>query len=92
MNVKDKAIGQTVSVADVRCPRCACYWPRPDPGTFTQGQGYRSRPGKRQWICGTREIRGCPYNKVCEMCGDKNAAYETKCRGCKHTLGEEYVI
>ncbi len=60
MRVKDKAAGHMVSVCESNCLRKPCYWPRPDPGVFTQGQGYRSRLGKQIWLCGTREVRGCP--------------------------------
>lgn len=61
MKVKDKRLKVMVSVADKHCPCLTCYWPRPDPGVFTQGQGYRtSVQGNRGWMCGTREIHGCP--------------------------------
>lgn len=67
MKVRDRNIKQTV---DVRCGDCLqykCYWPRPDPGVFTQGQGYRkSAHGDRGWLCGNREIRGCPDNPEME--------------------------
>jgi hypothetical protein len=59
MKVRDKAIGETVAVYDQHCLRRPCYWPRHDPGTFTQGHGYRNA-GARGWLCGNREIRGCP--------------------------------
>ena len=53
--------GVQVDVSSKECPRLACFWPRPDPGVFTQGQGYRSRgSGSAGWLCGTREIHGCP--------------------------------
>jgi hypothetical protein len=60
MKIKDKVLKKWV---DVCCPNCQskdCYWPRPDPGVFTQGQGYRQRSHKVGWLCGTREIHGCP--------------------------------
>ena len=62
MKVKDKNVKQMVDVSDKECPTRECYWPRPDPGVFTQGVGYRTRyPGKKpEWLCGNREIRGCP--------------------------------
>jgi hypothetical protein len=62
MKVKDKAVKELVDVAHPNCPNRECYWPRPDPGVFTQGVGYRTRnPGKKpEWLCGTREIHGCP--------------------------------
>ena len=59
MKVRDKKLKQTVDVYEPACLTRKCYWPRPDPGVFTQGQGYRSRPGAG-WLCGTREIHGCP--------------------------------
>jgi hypothetical protein len=80
MKVRDPKIKQTVSVSDRRCLQCKCYWPRPDPGSFTQGQGYRSRPGPREWICGTREARGCPIANRC--CCRAYAPYATRCQEC----------
>jgi hypothetical protein len=60
MKIKDKAIGQMVDIYEKDCLSRACYWPRQDPGVFAPGIGYRQRPGKIKWLCGTREIRGCP--------------------------------
>jgi len=62
MFVKVRGYKQQISVSQKDCPRFKCFWPREDPGIFTQGQGYRTRPGKRIWLCGTREIHGCPLN------------------------------
>lgn len=56
--IKDKALKRLVNVADTNCPELKCYWPREDPGVFNQGQGYKFR--SNDWLCGTREIRGCP--------------------------------
>jgi len=68
MKVKDRNLKVLVDVAEKGCQGFKCYWPRPDPGVFTQGSGYRSRDpsGKTKpgWLCGTREIRGCPDNPV----------------------------
>lgn len=88
MKVKDTKNKQTVEVADRRCLGCPCYWPRPDPGTFTQGKGYRSRgEGKKnRWLCGTREAHGCPMTDICEYCGTAHPPYETKCRECGKPL------
>ena len=61
MKIRDKTLGVHVDVYSAKCPAYRCYWPRPDPGIFTQGQGYRTRVnGSRGYLCGTREIRGCP--------------------------------
>ena len=60
MKIRDKTVKELVDVLDKNCLKRPCYWPRPDPGVFTQGVGYRSRPGERQWLCGHRECRGCP--------------------------------
>lgn len=61
MKVMDKAIKKKVEVRDSACLRRPCYWPRPDPGVFVQGRGYWSRGnGPPEWICGTRNIHGCP--------------------------------
>jgi hypothetical protein len=63
MKVKDNTTKELVDVLDRECLRRSCYWPRPDPGIFTQGVGYRTRhPGRKtEWLCGSREARGCPY-------------------------------
>lgn len=58
MKVKDKTLKVQVDVRDRDCLKRKCYWPRKDPGSFTVGRGYRSR--SNDWLCGTREIRGCP--------------------------------
>lgn len=62
MKVKDKELKVLVDVAQKECPTYSCYWPRPDPGVFTQGVGYRQRTGKQGWLCGRREIHGCPVS------------------------------
>jgi len=58
MKIRDKNLKKLVDVSSEECPRLQCYWPRLDPGSFTQGVGYRYRSD--DWICGTREINGCP--------------------------------
>lgn len=58
MMVRDKELKELVNVCCTKCLKYDCYWPRPDPGTFNQGQGYKHR--SNIWLCGTREIRGCP--------------------------------
>lgn len=61
MKIKDKFIGSVVDVCDKKCLTRQCYWPRPDPGSFTPGVGYKQRAsGDKGWLCGTREIHGCP--------------------------------
>ena len=62
MKIRDKNLKEMVSVSGPDCLQKKCYWPRPDPGSFTQGVGYRTRNpgGKTEWLCGTREINGCP--------------------------------
>jgi len=68
MKIKDKTYKVFVDVACKECQSRECYWPREDPGVFTQGQGYRSRDSsgktKPEWLCGNREIHGCP-EKYC---------------------------
>ena len=64
MIIYDKEVKIKIDVLDEHCIKRSCYWPRPDPGLFTQGRGYTSRAPKNYWICGTREIRGCPDFKV----------------------------
>ena len=61
MKIKDKKLKKMVDVSAKDCLTKKCYWPRPDPGIFTQGQGYRTREsGDAGYLCGTREIHGCP--------------------------------
>jgi hypothetical protein len=62
VKIRDKELRVLVDVAGKDCPKRKCYWPREDPGVFTQGVGYRTRyPGRKPgWLCGIREITGCP--------------------------------
>ena len=64
MKIKDRGNGVLVDVCCKDCPKYKCYWPRPNPGRFTLGQGYSSYGDYRDkmWMCGTREIHGCPEN------------------------------
>ena len=71
MKVRDKKLGKMVDVYDADCLSKPCYWARPDPGIFTQGQGYRRRSIDVGWVCGTREIRGCP-DPISELNAGKN--------------------
>lgn len=77
MKVKDKKFKEMIDVCDVDCLIKKCYWPRPDPGSFTQGVGYSTRNGRdgaaREWLCGTREIRGCPDCGVVQAIIDATA-------------------
>jgi len=69
MKIRDKMLRVKVDVSDGICPKRPCYWPRIDPGVFIQGQGYRTRTGKQEWLCGTREVNGCPIPKPCPSGG-----------------------
>jgi len=60
MKINDKKLKKYVDVSEVNCHKYKCYWPRSDPGSFTQGVGYKFR--SNDWLCGNREIRGCPDN------------------------------
>ncbi len=63
MKVKDNNLKVMVDVSCKDCPSKKCYWPRQDSGVFDPGIGYTTRlnaQGKIDWICGTREINGCP--------------------------------
>ncbi len=60
MEVRDKKLKKNVGVCEKACLKRKCYWPREDPGSFTQGRGYKFR--SNNWLCGTREARGCPDN------------------------------
>jgi hypothetical protein len=58
VKVRDKELNKQVDVYCKGCLTYTCYWPRPDPGTFTQGKGYSFR--SNDWLCGEREAHGCP--------------------------------
>ena len=58
MKVRDKELKVSVDVYEASCIGKKCYWPRTNPGVFTQGRGY-SNAGK-DWLCGTRHAHGCP--------------------------------
>ena len=62
MKVRDKSLKKDVDVSRKECPTFDCYWPRQNPGSFVQGRGYRSYGDARdrEWLCGNREIHGCP--------------------------------
>lgn len=62
MKVKDKDLNVLVEVSQADCLTRGCYWPRKNPGAFEQGRGYRSYGDARdnEWLCGRREIHGCP--------------------------------
>lgn len=62
MKVKDKRYNVLVDVSEKDCPFYKCYWLRQNPGSFQIGRGYRSYGDKRdrEWLCGIREIHGCP--------------------------------
>lgn len=63
MKIKDKNINKQVEVRCADCHLYTCYWPRPHPGIFNQGAGYTKTAEMQKkygWICGTREVRGCP--------------------------------
>lgn len=65
MKIKVK-IGRKFVVTDVSDKDCPCFWNRKDPGSFTQGVGYRTRTNAKggiDWLCGRREINGCPHPK-----------------------------
>jgi len=64
MKFLDKEINEKVDVCHPDCVsgKRPCYWPRPDPGVFTPGKGYRTRGNKvcNDYICGYRNVHGCP--------------------------------
>lgn len=67
MKVRDKELRKDIDVSCKDCPKYKCYWPRSHPGVFNQGSGYSQAAEmekKYGWICGTREVRGCPDNQV----------------------------
>ena len=70
MKVRDKILKKDVNVCSRSCPEYTCYWPRLDPGTFVQGRGYKHR--SNNWLCGTREIHGCPDNPIKKSEGKEN--------------------
>jgi hypothetical protein len=92
--LKDPKTKNMVSVVDKLCFQRKCYWPRPDPGVFTQGRGYSSRTGgNKGWLCGKREARGCPHVGACHAtrdngntCNTAHLAGATKCTSCRSPL------
>ena len=86
MLVKDRNIKKKVDVSDPDCPKRSCYWPRPDPGIFTQGHGYAQRSANVGWLCGNREIMGCPINKPLPQQIRKTMAYDS-CWYCQKENG-----
>lgn len=62
MEIMDKNMKVKVDVYNKDCLTLKCYWPRRNPGSFSQGRGYRSYGDKRddQWLYGTRNAHGCP--------------------------------
>jgi len=62
MKLRDKKLKRDVDVRERACFDRPCYWPRQNPGSFVQGRGYRAYGDARdkEWICGTRDVRGCP--------------------------------
>jgi hypothetical protein len=89
MKIKDKKLKVLVDVADAECPKCECYWPRPDPGVFSQGVGYTTRfnaKGKIDWLCGRREINGCPSAGTCLNCHVSFSPGRSTCYRCGQEL------
>lgn len=77
MSVQIKVEGdrRRCSVSHEDCAFRACLWVREDPGSYSQGRGYRyDGPAKRRLLCGNREARGCP---------DEPKIDETKIRCCR---------
>lgn len=71
MKVRDRELKKLVDVYCKECVTYQCYWPRPDPGIFIQGVGYRQRSaGSIGWLCGTREVHGCPSLPVRKVAND----------------------
>ena len=62
MKIRDKDLKRLVEMRDKDCLKRPCYWPRKDPGSYTQGIGYKHRSD--EWLCGKREINGCPTSSI----------------------------
>lgn len=62
MKIMDNELKRFVDVSEKECFKRHCYWPRPDPGVFTPGRGYKSRVNipSTDYLCGHRAIHGCP--------------------------------
>lgn len=65
MKVRDKNVGALVDVFEPACLGKRCYWPRTNPGSFVQGRGYSG--ATNDWLCGTRQIHGCPANEPADV-------------------------
>lgn len=60
-NIKVPGETRTCSVSHADCEFRSCLWVREDPGSFTQGRGYRyDGPARRALLCGRRHAHGCP--------------------------------
>lgn len=91
MKVRVKVSGKYVmtDVAYKDCPSLECFWNRPDPGSFSQGVGYTTRlnaKGKIDWLCGRREINGCPSAGTCLNCHVSFSPGKSVCYRCGQEL------
>lgn len=59
MKIHDKELKVKVDVYEPSCLKKECYWPRTNPGSFSQGRGYNNA-NLKEWLCGTRHAHGCP--------------------------------
>jgi len=66
LKIKDKDLKKMVDVFSKECLSKTCYWPRQNPGSFQTGRGYKAYGDSRdnEWVCGTREIMGCPTKSL----------------------------
>lgn len=55
MKILDDGIGELVDVECNDCLNYTCYYPCTDPGVPGWGLGKST-----SWLCGTREVHGCP--------------------------------
>jgi len=84
MLITDKKLKKQVFVSDENCIILKCYWARPNPGIFVQGRGYQRFGDERdnQYICGTREIHGCPEREEREARKSKKREMRSKKKKC----------
>lgn len=86
MKVRDKGLKESVDVFSKECLTFTCYWPRPNPGSFSIGRGYRSYGDSRDGGMGLRNTRSSWVPRVsCVSEGEIKMMYTIRLVCFKHT-------
>lgn len=66
MQAYDKSLKDHVDIVETECLTFDCYWPRQIPGKFIPELElrYYDGHGNKEWICGNRNLRGCPQDRL----------------------------